>query len=149
GLVHRPMAGAGDVGLHALVAAAVRIGFEGASLQIGNLARRIEELFRARRWPALELVIQTFITEIAVRVCDPLLQPTVRLNDEFGHVSLSAFRLSITRCERAPALHGRIRKSTDARAGSVWTPCRIRRKVEHPTFACVVCSTRHYRSADT
>src|SRR6516162_4836316 len=86
GLVHRPMAGAGSVGPYALVAAALLVGFEGAGLQIGNLARRIKELFRAQRRSALELVVQLFVMEIAVRVCDPLLKPTVRLNDEFGHV---------------------------------------------------------------
>ena len=45
-LVHGPVAGAGDVGLHALVAAALLVGLEGAGLQVGDLARCIDQLLR-------------------------------------------------------------------------------------------------------
>src|SRR6185437_193330 len=87
------MAGARDVGLHALVAAGLLVGFEGAGAQLGNHARGIHELAALRRRAREEFIIEPLVAEITLVVRDPLLKPPMRLNDELGHVSSVGFRL--------------------------------------------------------
>ena len=73
--VDRPVAGAGDVGLAALLDR-----LEGAdlvALDVMGAAAGADEL--------LELVIEALGAEVALLLGDPLLQAEMRLDDELGH----------------------------------------------------------------
>ena len=73
--VHRPMAGAGDVCLAALLDA----------LKCSDLASRLVVRAAAGAHELLELVVKAFGAEIALLLGDPLLQTEMRLDDELGH----------------------------------------------------------------
>src|SRR6185312_231828 len=78
------MARTGYVGFLALVALAALVRLIGAGFDFRDLADRID-LLRRRRAAALELVVQPFLGEEALLVCDDLLQAAVGLNDEPAH----------------------------------------------------------------
>ena len=76
--VHRPVAGAGDIGLTPLLDR-----LEGAclaGLDVMRPAAGADEL--------LELVVETLVAEVALLLGDPLLQAEMRLDDELGHALL-------------------------------------------------------------
>ena len=85
GLVHGPVAGAGNVGLGALVATGALVGFERAGEQIGHLAGAVELLRLAGRGTEGEFIVEALVAEIPLLVRDPFLQPAMRLDDEFLH----------------------------------------------------------------
>src|SRR6185503_20654318 len=76
--VYRPVAGAGDIGLAALLDR-----LEGAdlvALDVVGAAAGADEL--------LELVVEALGAEVALLLGDPLLQTEMRLDDELGHCAL-------------------------------------------------------------
>src|SRR5262245_10391149 len=64
------------------------IGFKRAGADLLHATGDIHELAARCRPAGLELVIQAFISEVAIGIGNPLLQPTVRLYDEFRHAGL-------------------------------------------------------------
>jgi hypothetical protein len=83
------------------------IPLECAETAILERNRRIE-CREARRifWASfnVELVVESFLTEIAFFVGNPIIEPAMRLNNEFRHISLSpskSFCLNATPAPRA------------------------------------------------
>ena len=37
----------------------------------------------------IQFVVETFLTEIALFVCDPIVEPAMRLNNELRHIAVS------------------------------------------------------------
>src|SRR5438045_8188097 len=72
--VPRPVTGATDIGLAALLDA-----LESASTTL------VMVLALGRADQLAELVVQPLVAEIALLLCNPLLEPKMRLDDEFGH----------------------------------------------------------------
>src|SRR6266849_6425594 len=86
-LIDRPMAGAGNIRLYALVAAGLLVGFESPGANLRHLAGCVDLLDAVGCQSATELVVATPIPEIASILSDPFLQPAVRLYSEFSHVT--------------------------------------------------------------
>src|SRR5262249_54884649 len=85
GLIHRPVAGAGNVRLDALVAFALLVGFERTGKDVDDLAAGVDLLLAFRRQSAAKFIIEARVAEIALLVRYPFLQTPVRLNGEFRH----------------------------------------------------------------
>src|SRR5689334_22478631 len=85
-LIDGPVTGAGDVGPHALIAAAPLIGFKRAGADFRNRTLSVESFRTLHRKTVPELVVQALVPEIAFCIGNPLLQTAMWLDDEFTHV---------------------------------------------------------------
>src|SRR4051794_25152437 len=69
----------------------MRVGFKSAGANLIEPTRNIDQLATLRRPARLKFIIKPLVAEIAFIVCDPFLQPTMRLDDEFRHDSLPKY----------------------------------------------------------
>ena len=97
-LVYRPMASAADIA-GALTFASMSFGitFERAKTVVVERNRRIDSGESRRVLAAsfdIELVVETFLSEIALFVGDPIVEPAMRLNNEFRHIAVSPLIIS-------------------------------------------------------
>jgi hypothetical protein len=87
------MASAADIpGAFALVSMPFGIAFKRPEAVIRKRNRRIDTGEPGRVFAAsfdVDFVVETFLGEVAVLVGDPVVQPAVRLDNEFRHIYIS------------------------------------------------------------
>src|SRR5688572_27736454 len=88
-LVYRPMTCAANVaGAFTLASMALGVAFERPETVVLERHRQIHAGELGRVFAAsldIELVVETFLAEIALFVGDPIVEPAMRLNNEFRH----------------------------------------------------------------
>src|SRR4029453_18324918 len=92
-LVYRPMASTAYIaGALAFASVSFGITFERSKTVIIERNRRIDSGESRRVLAAsfhIELVGETFLSEIALFVSDPIVEPAMRLNNKFRHIAVS------------------------------------------------------------
>src|SRR5215475_9108501 len=92
-LVYRPMASTADIaGVFAFASMSFGITFERSKPVVIQLNRRIDSgesrcVLTASLY--IELVVEPFLGEIALFVGDPIVEPSMRLNNKFRHIAVS------------------------------------------------------------
>src|SRR5262249_43886055 len=98
-LVYRPMASTADVaGATAFASMPFGITFERSKPVVIERNRGIDSGEARRILTAsfyIELVVETFFSEIALFVSNPIIEPAMRLNYEFRHTAVSPLIISI------------------------------------------------------
>lgn len=92
-LVYRPMTSTADIaGAFALASMPFSIAFERSKTVVLERNRRIHSGEPRHVLAAsfyVEFVVETFLGEVALFVGDPIVEPAMRLNNEFRHIAVS------------------------------------------------------------
>jgi hypothetical protein len=112
-----PMASAADIaGALAFASMSFGITFERSEPVVIERSRRIDSGESRRVFAAsfhIEFVVETFLGEIALFVGDPVVEPAMRLNNEFRHIVVSTLIICIAMLRHDLA---RLQIRTDPRA---------------------------------